>query len=310
MADSYLCDELLVETNHAVNSHLEHCSECRREFAARRELRSTLRDAFVSRPENQIRTEFAAHLRADLKESLSLSKRTVGSRRSWLTYVKHGRGRWLALAACLLLAVGLGLVALLHQMSLRRIRAVASNSPPANYSPEVNAGTPLNVLKGELTRNAVGDHRDCAIQFRLAERPIDLETAGKKYDPVYVNLTKALFAEDGGAPPDAEFVEAHSCVFAGRRFAHIVLKYHGRKVSFLVTSIPRDGETIGATAPPVGQQLAIACSQSDGYQVSCFQVAHHAVFVVSDLSEVENLSLARALAPSVTAHITRTESAS
>jgi hypothetical protein len=34
-------------------------------------------------------------------------------------------------------------------------------------------------------------------------------------------------------------------------------------------------------------------------QVSCFETARHAVFIVSDLPEGDNLVLARALAPSV-----------
>nr|ART37376.1 E62 [uncultured bacterium] len=153
----------------------------------------------------------------------------------------------------------------------------------------------------------MGDHRDCAIKFRLAEKPIDLEVAGQKYDPVYINLTKAVLSQQGAAPLDAQFVEAHSCVFAGRRFAHVVLKYHGQVVSFLVTDIEAtkgvQSQSVRGSADP----QVITCSESDGYRVSCFETALHAVFIVSNLPEGENLTLARALAPSVFAHITRTE---
>jgi len=51
----------------------------------------------------------------------------------------------------------------------------------------------------------------------------------------------------------------------------------------------------------------ITCSEFDGYKISCFETARHAVFVVSDLTESDNLALARALAPSVFAHIIRSE---
>jgi hypothetical protein len=126
---------------------------------------------------------------------------------------------------------------------------------------------------------------------------------------VYINLTKAVMSQQGDAPLNAQFVEAHSCVFEGRRFAHIILKYHGRLVSFLVTDIggAKQAKTNAARMPADLQQQVIACSQFDGYQVSCFQTARHAIFVVSDLPEGDNLALARALAPSVFAHITRTE---
>src|SRR5712675_932478 len=68
IADSYLGNELIVETNHEVISHLEQCPECRRELAARRELRSQLRQAFIKTPENQLRPEFADHLRTQLHD--------------------------------------------------------------------------------------------------------------------------------------------------------------------------------------------------------------------------------------------------
>jgi hypothetical protein len=311
IADSYLGNELTVETNHAVISHLEHCAECRHELTARRELRAKLRDAFITAPENQMRPEFVKRLNAQL-QTRALGKRSapITTPSVWGSSVKLRRTSWLALAACLLLAAALGLVAVRHRIFSRQGSEVAvGREPTPNYSPELNPGLPVNLVKTELAKSAVGDHRDCAIHFRLAEKPIDLEVAGRKYDPVYLNLTKAVLTEQGGAPTDVEFVEAHSCVFEGRRFAHIILKYHGRLVSFLVTDTGPTGETKGATSPTIAPQQVIACSQYDGYQVSCFQTARHAVFVVSDLSEGENLALARVLAPSVYAHITRTENA-
>ena len=54
VADSYLSDELLVETNHDVIAHLETCADCRRELAARRELRTILRTSFAKAEELQI----------------------------------------------------------------------------------------------------------------------------------------------------------------------------------------------------------------------------------------------------------------
>src|SRR5262249_36035866 len=125
--------------------------------------------------------------------------------------------------------------------------------------------------------------------------------------PVYINLTKAVFPQEGKVPVDAQFVEAHSCVFEGRRFAHIVFKYHNRLVSFLVTDISVRGDVAKASVSPSSELQSIECSKIDGYQVSGFQTARHAVFIVSDLSEAENLVLTRALAPSVFTHISRTE---
>lgn len=311
LADSYLNNELIVETNHQIISHLEHCAECRRELAARRELGTTLRHAFTNAPENQMRPEFADRLRKDLHDYALGKQRESGNSpdRSQL-FKRKPRIFWVAIAACLILAAGLGL-ALFRRLTIPThpgTPQTASTRPTTNNSTQRVPGTSVNLDKAELARSAVGDHRDCAIQFRLAEKPIDLEVAGRRYDPVYTDLTKAVLSQ-GNTPLNLELIEAHSCVFESRRFAHLVLKYHGRVVSFLVTDAKRTTDGTEGTAPGLSQSQVIACSQFDGYQVSCFQAGHHAVFVVSDMTEGENLALARALAPSVFAHITRIESA-
>src|SRR5258708_6349521 len=310
IADSFLGNELIVETNHEVISHLEHCSECRCELAARRELRSQLREAFIKAPENQMPAEFAQRLSAQL-HAYGLGERNVTPVSGRHSSVMVRRASWLALAACLVLAAGFGLV-LVRQRMLERSsqqgrQDLAGREPTPSYPAQLNPGIPVSIVKTELARDAAGDHRDCAVHFRLADKPIDLEWAGRKYDPVYVNLTKAVLSEKGEVPLGAEFVEAHSCVFQGRRFAHIILRYHGRLVSFLVTEIGDSSEAKANAALASQGAQVITCSQFDGYQVSCFQTARHAVFIVSDLPEGDNLALARALAPSVFAHITHAE---
>ena len=306
IADSYLSNELMVETNHGMIAHLEQCADCRQELKARRELRGKLREAFIKAPENQLRPEFVARLSTQLHD-YSLGKRGAPPRR-WQASMTRKQTTWLALAACLLLAMGLGLVVVRRRLVESKAPGqIAVSKPTTNDSPELNPGIPVSIVKTELAKSAVGDHRDCAIKFRLAEKPIDLEVAGQKYDPAYINLTKAVLSQQGAAPLDAQFVEAHSCVFEGRRFAHIVLKYHGQLVSFLVTNIePTNGVQAESVRRSVEPQV-ISCSQFDGYKVSCFETARHAVFIVSDLPEGDNLALARALAPSVFTHITRTE---
>lgn len=309
IADSYLSNELMVETNHGIISHLEQCAECRQELKARRELRSKLREAFIKSPNNQLRPEFAARLSTQLHDySLGKRRAQLVSARGWQSSMTRKQTTWLALAACLLLAIGVGLVLVRSRLLEPKAPSeIAVSKPRANESPEVNPGIPVSIVKTELAKSAVGDHRDCAIKFRLSERPIDLEVAGQKYDPVYINLTKAVLSQQGAAPLDAQFVEAHSCVFEGRRFAHIVLKYHGELVSFLVTDIePTRGVQPQSVRRSEDLQVT-TCSQFDGYQVSCFETARHAVFIVSDLPEGDNLALARALAPPVFAHIIRTE---
>ncbi|HXG85271.1 MAG TPA: type I CRISPR-associated protein Cas7 [Pyrinomonadaceae bacterium] len=69
MMDSYLSDELLVETNHEVLHHLENCRACRDELAARRALLAQMRSAVKNAPEMQLNSAFAIKLKNDLRET-------------------------------------------------------------------------------------------------------------------------------------------------------------------------------------------------------------------------------------------------
>jgi len=307
VVDSYLCDELSVETNHEVLAHLEICADCRYELAARRELRATLRAAATKSAESQLDPDFAARLRARLRATVLPEEVTASN---------AGQRRWLALAACLFVAFGIIAVRQRSQApSAQRVASQKVNSTNANLHPAqpqsrpTGASATINIGMEELTTLSVGDHRNCAVKFNLPEKPLGLEEAARKYDPAYIDLAQTVKARVAESPASVEFIEAHWCVFHGRRFAHLELKQHGRLVSLLVTDL----DTAETTAPRAmqagkkGEAQVIACSQIESYQVSCFETARHAVFVVSDLSEADNLNLARAFAPAVYHHLLRAE---
>ena len=69
VADSFLCEELLTETNHEILRHLDTCPSCRTEIDARRRLRGALRTAFNRAPELQPAGEFADRLRDQLRQA-------------------------------------------------------------------------------------------------------------------------------------------------------------------------------------------------------------------------------------------------
>src|ERR1051325_5148961 len=97
LADSYLSEQLLVETNHEVLAHLETCPACRGELATRRAVRDKLRGAFARADQLQPRPEFVSELVERLRPvPRSISRRAV---------VKS----WWAVAASVLLAAGGGL---------------------------------------------------------------------------------------------------------------------------------------------------------------------------------------------------------
>ena len=277
IADSYLGDELETESKDKVVNHLGSCAECQRELAARRQLRSTLRASFAHAEPLQIRTEFENNLRVQLRSMAMRETKRPSPRLAWL-----------ALAACLVLALGFGLRMILRQHD--------------------GDEAALRAAMAEISRTAAGDHANCAIKFQLSEKPIPLEEAGLKYDRAYLNLAEVVNARLAELSGNIQLVESHSCVFDGRRFAHMVLRDHGSLVSLLVTDLS-DPEVRNGTKHSVsdGTQQVVACPEFEGYQVACFNTASHAIFLVSDLAQGENLAMARLLAPSVYSHVSRAE---
>jgi hypothetical protein len=268
LADSFLSEQLLVETNHEVLRHLETCAACRAELAARGAIRDRLREAFGSAVDLKMRPEFAAELANTLRSSmrgrspdsdrplyatpddpgLRVSRRSV--LRSW----------WTA-AAGVVLAAGGGAVLVRQARSRSRL--------------------------AELARVAAADHQNCAITFHLTERPIPLDEAGRRYGMPYGQMTSF---EIPAVTPPAQDLERHSCVYDGQRFAHVVMRYRGAVTSLLVThgSGPSDPQLESSVAAPV---------------VASFAAGEFVAFIVSDLAGDDVLQLARAIAPPLERHL-------
>jgi hypothetical protein len=307
VADSYLSDELLVETNHDVIAHLEACADCRRELAARREARTILRASFAKAEELQMPHEFASRLNSELRAAATSGPMSLNMLpRAWM------------IAAGVMMAVTFGAIAVWQRQRVQTNSQVADKRQPQNTAavkpPDVQPrpaeiAVDANAVLARMSELAAGDHRDCAIGHRLPDMPIPLEEAGRKYDRAYLDLTKAVMLHRDDFNEAIELVMAHACVFRGHWFGHIVVRYRGRLVSLLVTRL-EDSSGIATPKEKLPKDSAaqvIACSTAGGYQISCFRTLQHGVFVVSDLEEGENLAFARRLAPSVYEHITHAE---
>jgi hypothetical protein len=258
MADSFLGEELLTETNHEILRHLETCPVCRADLAARRALREAVRGAFHRARDLEPGPEFTARLRTSLHDAAH----QIPARRG-----RRFRGWW-ALAATILVAAAVGLV-----FSGRDWTTATGPT-------------------GALARAAVGDHRNCAVQFRLAEKPIALEDAARRYDAAYRILDHLPPNDVMTAAGPAHVLERHSCVYGKRRFAHIVLQYHGARVSLLVTAV--DG-----TAPraiPGEASAHIRSGRVDEMSVAAFRTSRHMVFVTGDVAQADLIALANVVA--------------
>ena len=277
LIDSYLAEELLVETNHEMIRHLEGCAACRAELDDRRRLRARLKSAFTASADLEMRPDFVATLESQLRGAARPP--ASGWRRM---------STWWALAAGVALVAAMAGGGGLRRAAVERLTRVQ----PDNLTQAV----------WQLARLAAGDHRDCALHFRLAEQPIPLEEAARRYDPAYHALRTAVRSvhPDRGDVP-VEIVEDHACVFEGRRFAHIVLRYRGQLVSVLVTA--RDDGSVtsdagGASAPAIASFHGV-----EGFEAATFNAPRHVVFVVSALDAHDTVAVARTIADSMYQHL-------
>lgn len=265
ISEAYLSDELLVETNIQVYGHLENCPKCRAEFAQRRELRQKLHSAVKNAPEFQINPVFASRLSANLKEAALYES-------GWQKILRAPKLLIPAMAAVLIVAA-LGFVFL--------------SSP--NKQTEL-AQTQQSITKGliEISLKAAANHEDCALKkMQMWEK-----TAKEDY------AEKAVYTENIAKPLQAKFSEkiemlhAHDCLFEGRIFTHVILRRGGQIVSVFFDKADTMPEINNSTS------ASIICEKENGFQVASFQNKNRAIFVVSDMTETDNLSAARALSDS------------
>ncbi|MEK7723869.1 MAG: hypothetical protein AAB336_05940 [Acidobacteriota bacterium] len=244
IADSYLSDELIVETNHEIFQHLENCANCRQELAFRREVREGLRISLKTSPEFQMNPAFATRLKANLKdEALKQS--------SWFNW------KILTPAFASLLVIFVLTFAFLYQPNQTSFAA-------------------------DLSKKAINRHEDCGLKHLK-----EWEEQIGKLPSEKIAFVKPLQNED------TQILEAHDCKLDGKIFTHYVLRRNGKIVSVLKT------ESNNVSQTNLKTEDSIVCERQKGLQISRFMIGEELVFVVSNMSEAENLSLARTLSDSV-----------
>lgn len=251
LADSYLSDELLVETNHGLIRHLESCRACRTVLAERREMRETLRRAVKNSASPD--PAFAAGLREAMRARYS---RRIGP----TLLPAFG-------VAVLVFAVLLGATVYL------RNSGQTLESAKADVEDAVRRSGLM-----EFLHDAFGNHKSCGLKFgKNAARPAP-------DDQDFAALRKDFAA-------DLEFVEKHDCVYKGRTYNHTILRRGDRLISILRTKSGMQGDAAETIVSMPIEQMQVAEFEADGT----------AVFVISDLTENENMQIARVISKRPTA---------
>jgi hypothetical protein len=296
MLDSYLSQELAVETNHAMLRHAECCGVCRTEMAARRRLRETLRRAcLIEKMSDETCERLRLRLRADIAGAAE--EREVAPARpkwlkapnwpNWITAVGRILPLRFALPSALTVVSLIFVVGALSLFLLKR-------REPSRLAVE---------LSPALFDESAGDHRMCATLFVNATAQAAMPESVKKYDPAYVALDQIAEAGAQGLRLRA----AHVCGYGGRRFAHLVYTGNWELISLLVTE--RDDRALKLGKIPTDDSYADEMQQALREQLAlgAYQTAKHIVLVVSNLPEKENVMLAERLAAPVTEYLRRVE---
>lgn len=287
IADSYLSNELLVETNHDVLRHLESCRDCRELLGVRREIRERLRTSVKNAEESTIDPQFAYKIKAVLGNE--------AVRPRFATF----RLRFVA--------VGFAAVMLIATMVFFVVRVKNDGRQTANMNPDpapstktVSPGSdvkPIPAVLIEAADDAIDDHKNCALNHNLAQKPISLEEAAKKVDVVNAGFDKVVIAalkDEFGE--QTRLIKAHYCLINGRYFTHVVLESKKRIFSVLMTKLKED---------EAENNEPLVCNERDGLKSVCVASNGYALFVVSDSSEDDNLTIARIILNPVREHLTK-----
>lgn len=274
--DSYLSDELTVETNHAVMRHAEHCANCRTEMGARRNLRGVLRQTVTA---TTATPEFRNRLRERLRaQAVSRAEVQPVREASWpASFFAKGFGRF-SMPQFAMAAAGL-LLALTSAVYL------FSNSNRVQAAP----------LSSAIWQQAAGDHNHCAAFWRnLTQGENDPVHDVEDYDPSLQDLGKHSPHQALGL----KFHYAHVCREGERTFVHLIYSRGNELISLLVTQrnsqAMKDGIVPTDDGGKAGLQRELGLLGK--YSVSAFQTSEHVVLLVSSLDEPTQQTLSEKLA--------------
>jgi len=264
--DSYLSNELLVETSHEVLRHLDTCADCVQALEDRKRVRKMLRSAVESEP-------VPVHLRERIRSEIRRTRTGF--------HFPIPRSNWAFAVAASLVLVLSGWVG--FRVWNLRTAAVVS---------EANE---------RILTMGVSDHVTCAMDHGMYRKRFTFEQMSRALGREYAGLV-SLVNEKVRA--DYEIAVAHRCTVNQRNFVHLILTKDDAVVSLVITK--KSGEAFpqsGVAAALRESGISLRQARLRQYEVAGFETRDHLAFVVSNLPKDANLELASNLAPAVSFHL-------
>ena len=268
--DSYVSNELLVETNHEVLRHLESCPACAAEADARAGLRSRVKAAVHAQavpPELQVR----------IREQIRRKESASWWQGAW--------PRWAAAAAMLVIGV-----------SVWRSAAPLPMPPIGDRAAQSTYIQRVSAKVASAFKPGLADHIHCSIFRKYPQHPPTLEKMEEELGPEYKGLLPVMRA---AAPGGYRVIMAHQCTYAGRKYVHLTLSKDGQLLS-LVVARKQDGESMSGLPPASdSNDIPLYEGTTDRFRISGFEADNFLAYVVSELNARENLQIAMNAAPGV-----------
>jgi len=277
--DSYLDNELLVETNHEVLRHLASCESCTQALEARTRVKQSLKRA--------VEREEAPGI---LLDSVRRTIRESGRRR----FFAHP---FIAAAAALALVVS-GILA---------VRTSHLFVPGATSGSEA-----LQALSSEaqqIIQVGLIDHVHCALQLGKWKELISFDqmrqdTGKGALGPEFIGLVPLVKEKLG---PDFQIVQGHRCRENHRDYVHLILTgQNGSILSLVITE--KKGESFSRAdlvAATQASGIPVYGYSQDRLEIAGFETSQFLAYVVSNLDWAGNLKVASTIAPSVSDYLRR-----
>jgi hypothetical protein len=242
---------------------------------AEREYRSRLQRAVRS---EELPPYLEARMRANLAKAPA---------RSWW------RAQWAGAAAAVVVVAG-GVIA--YQLGDLRLSVASQDSYISSVSQRV----------ATIMRVGLKDHIHCAYFRKYPKNPPTMQTFVEKMGPQYAGLIPIVRDQ---VPGRFRLEIAHICGYKGRKYVHMVMRYRGELVSFIVTrkEAGESFQTEGLLPALIQSEIPYYQTSVQGFHVASFESKDHLVFLISGLSDGETMQQLAQMAPRVKQFLEKAE---
>jgi anti-sigma factor (TIGR02949 family) len=226
--DSYLSNELMVETNHEVLKHLEGCPECAAELNARARVRTALQTAARTTP-----------VPPGLEAKVQRAVRAERPRRI---------STWYMVAAAAVVIICMATFELITHRT----------------TPEQAI---LNKAQGrlaELLNIGLRDHLHCAVFRKYSKQPETFAQMAAGLGPEFAGLGPVIQAK---MPTGFRIIQGHRCTAGGKRTYIHFIALNGTRLLSLVLTPKQPDESLNGLSQEGVDRYQVVGFESHGYLV-------------------------------------------